>query len=531
MSSHKFYIMLGNLIKKDIIFLSTDIIQLRKSIIIELIVMALLLFLTHDDNNQQSFAAPAILINEVELNPLGTDSGQEKVELYNPSGSPLDVGGWTLSSTAGTGAIIAIPDGAVIPGHGYVLVDSNTQWLDNEQEIIVLRDRTGVTLDYASYFSDRHNDANTWQRSPDGSEKWIFAMSTLGNSNVGLVSEGEEAASRPPPTTTTPPLSTGNSNYNNYSADAGVAGMASNHGELKIVFIDVGQGDSILVLLPNTNTLLIDAGERQSSDEILSTLKELAITEIDAVIATHPHADHIGGLIDVINNLNVSQVIDSGQIHTTQTFEDLLEAVDAAQIPLMSVHEGDSIELDPRVTLDILNPPASLPKGVNNEEGFNDNSVVLKLTYGEFTALFTGDMEDYNERRLLATTVEALDVDVLKAGHHGSRTSTGNAFLNAVSPEAVVISAGANNTYGHPHPEALDRINNAGVANVHRTDIDGTIVITTTGDGNYTIEAMGSNRIAVMPEFADIEILIAGLSLVSVVAFINRGKIYGRRSH
>ena len=519
------------MIKKDIIFISTDIIELRNSIIILLIVMALLLFLTDDDNIQQSFAAPTILINEVELNPLGTDSGQEKVELYNRADRPVDVGGWTLSSAAGTGAIIAIPDGAVIPGHGYVLVDSNTQWLDNEQEIIVLRDRTGVTLDYASYFSDRHNDANTWQRSPDGSEKWIFAMSTLGNSNVGLVSEGEEAASRPPPTTTTPPLSTGNSNYNNYSADAGVAGMASNHGELKIVFIDVGQGDSILVLLPNTNTLLIDGGERQSSDEVLSTLKELAITEIDAVIATHPHADHIGGLIDVINNLNVSQVIDSGQMHTTQTFEDLLEAVDAAQIPLMSVHEGDSIELDSGVKLDILNPPASLPKGVNNEEGFNDNSVVLKLTYGEFTALFTGDMEDYNERRLLATTVEALDVDVLKAGHHGSRTSTGNAFLNAVSPEAVVISAGANNTYGHPHPEALDRINNAGVANVHRTDIDGTIVITTTGDGNYTIEAMGSNRIAVVPEFADIAILIAGLSLISVVAYINRGKIYGRRSH
>src|SRR5918995_3468261 len=228
MSCHKFYIMLGNLIKKDIIFLSTDIIELRKSIIIELIVMALLLFLTHDDNNQQSFAAPSILINEVELNPLGTDSGQEKVELYNPSGSPLDVGGWTLSSTAGTGAIIAIPDGAVIPGHGYVLVDSNTQWLDNEQEIIVLRDHTGVTLDYASYFSDRHNDANTWQRSPDGSKKWILAMSTLGNANVGLVSEGEEAASPPSPTTTTtPPLSTGNSNYNNYSVDAGDAGTAS----------------------------------------------------------------------------------------------------------------------------------------------------------------------------------------------------------------------------------------------------------------------------------------------------------------
>jgi beta-lactamase superfamily II metal-dependent hydrolase len=532
MSSHKFYVMLANLIKKDIIFISTDVIQLRKSIIIVLIVVALPLFLTDDDNNQQSFAAPAILINEVELNPLGTDSGQEKVELYNPSDGPVDLGGWTLSSTAGTGAIINISDGAVIPGHGYVLVDSSTQWLDNEQEIIVLRDHTGVTVDYAGYFSDRHNDGNTWQRSPDGSDKWIFALSTLGNANVGLESEGETALPPlPPPTTTIPPLSTGNSNYNNYSAGASEVGTLSNYGELKIVFIDVGQGDSILVLLPNTNTFLIDGGDRQSSDEVLSTLRKLAITEIDAVIATHPHADHIGGLIDVINNLNVSQVIDSGQMHTTQTFEDLLDVVDVAQIPLMSVHEGDSIKLDPRVKLDILNPPASLPKGVNNEEEFNDNSVVLKLTYGEFTALFTGDMEDYNERRLLATTVEALDVDVLKAGHHGSRTSSGSAFLNAVSPEAVVISAGANNTYGHPHPEALDRINNAGVANVLRTDIDGTIIITTTGDGNYTIEAMGSNRIAVVPEFADIAILIAGLSLVLMVAFINRGRIYGRRSH
>lgn len=532
MSGYKFYVMLGNLIKKDIIFISTDIIQLRKSIII-LIVLALPLLLTDDDNNQQSFAAPTILINEVELNPLGTDSAQEKVELYNPSEGPVDVGGWTLSSEAGTGAIITIPDGMVIPGHGYGLIDSSKQWLDNEQEIIVLRDHSGVTVDYASYFSDLHNDANTWQRSPDGSEKWIFALSTLGNTNVDIVKEGEIASRPPPPPTTTtiPPLSTGNSNYNNYSADAGEVGTPNNYGELKIVFIDVGQGDSILVVLPNTNTLLIDGGERQSSDEVLSTLKELAITEIDAVIATHPHADHIGGLINVINNLNVSQVIDSGQMHTTQTFEDMLDAVDAAQIPLMSVHEGDSIKLDPRVKLDILNPPASLPKGVNNEEEFNDNSVVLKLTYGEFTALFTGDMEDYNERRLLATAVEALDVDVLKAGHHGSRTSSGNAFLNAVSPEAVVISAGANNTYGHPHPEALDRINNAGAANVLRTDIDGTIAITATAEGNYTIEAMGSNRIAVVPEFADIAILIAGLSLVSVVAFINRGRIYGRRSH
>lgn len=324
-------------------------------------------------------------------------------------------------------------------------------------------------------------------------------------------------------------LSTGNGNNSNYSADeAGVGTPTNDDRELKIVFIDVGQGDSILVVLPNTNTLLIDVGKRQSSDEVLLTLKDLAITEIDAVIATHPHAAHIGRLIDVINTLDVNLVMDSGQVHTTQTFKDLLDAVDSAQIPLSSVHESDSIKLDPTVKLDVLNPPASLPKGVYNEEEFNDNSVVIKLTYGEFTALFTGDMENCNERRLHATNAEALDFDVLKAGHHGSRTSSGNAFLNAISPEAVTISAGQNNTHGHPHQETLNRINNAGVAHVLRTDIDGTIILTTTGDGKYVIEARESNRIAVTPEFADVAILIAGASVVSAVAFINRGKIYGR---
>lgn len=162
---------------KDTMFISTHIMRLRKSIIIlMLLVVALLPVRDVDNNNQQSFAAQTIVINEVELNPLGIDSGQKKVEHYNPFDSPANVGGWTLSSTAGTGAIITISGGAVIPAKDHVLVDSSTQWLDNEREIIVLRDVVGATVDSATPFSDRNDDANTWQRSPDGSDKWIFAF-------------------------------------------------------------------------------------------------------------------------------------------------------------------------------------------------------------------------------------------------------------------------------------------------------------------------------------------------------------------
>lgn len=204
--------------------------RLRKSIIIlMLLVVALLPVTDVDNNNQQSFAAQTIVINEVELNPLGTDSGQEKVELYNPFDSPADVGGWTLSSTAVTGAIITIPDGAIIPAKGHMLVDSSTQWLDNEREIIVLCDDTGATVDSATSFSDRNNDPNTWQRSPDGSDKWIFALSTLGNSNVVIVSEPATALPASPP----PQLSTGNSNNSNYSANtAGIGTLSKDDREL-----------------------------------------------------------------------------------------------------------------------------------------------------------------------------------------------------------------------------------------------------------------------------------------------------------
>jgi beta-lactamase superfamily II metal-dependent hydrolase len=128
-----------------------------------------------------------------------------------------------------------------------------------------------------------------------------------------------------------------------------------------------------------------------------------------------------------------------------------------------------------------------LVDGTGNEAKFNDNSVVLKLTYGEFSALLTGDMEETNEARLVSENATRLDADVLKAGHHGSRTSSSPSFLNAVTPEVVIISLGAGNTYGHPHQEALDRISAARTEHLFRTDLDGTITLTADGSGKYSV--------------------------------------------
>src|ERR687895_968501 len=420
-----------------------------------------------------------ILINEVELNPAGTDTGTEKVELYNPSNTGIDVSGWTISSTAGRTATVVINEGTTIPPKGYLIaVRDSQQWLDNTGEGINLRNDLGLLIDSVGPFSDQDNDESTWQRSLDGQDNWVFSSSTtLGSPNFGSLvfdpgSPSLNTSERPIPRPEPSPSA-------NSSMEITPEIQPSQN--LIMSFIDVGQGDSILVILPNTKTLLIDGGERQSSGKVLSTLQEYGLSYIDVIVATHPHADHIGGLIDVINTVNVGQVLDSGQMHTTQTFEDLLDAIYNKQIPLRSVSEGESINLDPTVKIDVLNPPASIPDGANNEGEFNDNSVVLKLTYGNFSALLTGDMEERNEARLVFNNATILDADVLKAGHHGSRTSSSTAFLNAVTPEAVIISLAAGNNYGHPHQEALDRISASGAQYLLRTDNDGTITLTSDG--------------------------------------------------
>lgn len=438
-------------------------------------------------------AANELLINEVELNPADTDIGEEKVELYNPSNNTIYVSGWTITSTAGAPATVVINQGTTISPKGYLVVERDLQqWLDNTGEVIELRDNLGTLIDSVGPFSDGVDNDETWQRSLNGQDNWVFSSNTLGGMNnaAALVSDPQSPMLLAPenPILPGPPP----------AANSSLEGIPSNihpSQNLTITFIDVGQGDSILVILPDRKTLLIDGGERESSDAVLATLQEHRLSHIDVVVATHPHADHVGGLIDVINNVDVGQVLDSGQVHTTQTFEDFLDAIDNKQIPLRSVREGDFILLDATVKIDILNPPASLPDGEDNEAEFNDNSVVLKLTYGNFSALLTGDMQQSNEQRLVSENATALDVDVLKAGHHGSRTSSISTFLNAVKPEVVVLSLGAGNAYGHPHQEALDRILAAGTKYLVRTDIDGTITVTSDGSTKYSIVTENTRKI------------------------------------
>ncbi|HXG07925.1 MAG TPA: lamin tail domain-containing protein [Nitrososphaera sp.] len=466
-------------------------------------------------NQAEGTTSQTVIINEIETNPSRTDSGAEVVELFNPSASVIDVSGWTISSKEGTTVSITIDPGTTIPAGGYLVVGSDAQWLDNEGEMIELRNDLGELVDSAGPFSDADNDDRSWQRSPYGVyNNWVFSSETLDRSNFETpVPDSGGGSSVIFSDSTTQPQPSPNASYPDYSQDQ----------NLTIIFIDVGQGDSILIIFPNSKTMLIDGGEHISSDKVLATIRDHGLNRLDVIVATHPHADHIGGLIDVINSdLEIGYVVDSGQIHTTRTFESLLDAIEAKQIPLETASADSSINLDPIVKLDFLNPPVPLPEGIEDE--INNNSVVMKLTYGNFTALFTGDIEQYAEERLVREQGADLDAEVLKVGHHGSRYSSTNPFLVAVSPEVAVISAGANNSYGHPHQETLERLANVGTEHVLRTDIDGTITLITDGSDDYLIITERTGRI-VVPEFHVSVAAIATIALISLVGYM---RIAGR---
>ena len=241
-------------------------------------------------------------------------------------------------------------------------------------------------------------------------------------------------------------------------------------GELTVHYIDVGQGDAILIKLPSSN-ILIDGGNRGTTT--LNYLRNQGVKTLDLVIGSHPHADHIGGLINVFESITVKEVIDPGVPYTTKTFEDYLLTIDRKNIKFTEGRAGMTRSLTDGATLKVLHPSSPSSNQVN------DASVVTRLTFGEISFIFTGDAEQSSERQIINRGYD-LKGTILKAGHHGSNTSTTQAFLNAVSPEVAIIMCGANNSYGHPHQETLKRLADAKV-DVYRTDINGTIIVTTDG--------------------------------------------------
>lgn len=250
----------------------------------------------------------------------------------------------------------------------------------------------------------------------------------------------------------------------------------------QIYYLDVGQGDSELIRLPTGENILIDAGLKSGSDQLTAYLKELGVDKIDILIATHPHADHIGGMEKVIENFEIGEIympkIADDQIPTTATYTKLLETIQAKGMKINQAKAGTTIFSNDNAALEILAPNNTEYKDLNNY------SIVTKLTYGNNRFLFTGDAEKESENEMLSKGYD-LSCDILKLGHHGSSTSTTNQFLTAASPSAAIISCGKDNDYGHPHQETMDKINSSHIT-VYRTDLDGTILAETDGT-TYTI--------------------------------------------
>ena len=244
---------------------------------------------------------------------------------------------------------------------------------------------------------------------------------------------------------------------------------------LSVHFIDVGQGDSIYMHCGGTD-ILIDAGEREAGETVMQYLQQQGVRSLDYVIATHPHSDHIGGLAKVLEEIPAEHVLVSDipekQLPLSASYERFLEAVAQASLTLEIVTPGTRYQLDKGAVLEILGPMGT------DYESLNNYSLVARLTYGENSFLFTGDMEEQAEKELLQAQVLS-PVDVLKVGHHGSSTSTRKKFLAAVSPRMAVIQCG-DNSYNHPHSNTVERL--AGYTDkIYRTDLQGTIVMESNG--------------------------------------------------
>lgn len=244
-------------------------------------------------------------------------------------------------------------------------------------------------------------------------------------------------------------------------------------GKLAVHFIDVGQGDSSLIIFPSGETALIDGGGRDASSKVVSYLKNQGIKKIDYMVATHPHEDHIGGLPEVVRNFEIGKVYMPRRTANTKIFEELLSVIKDKGLKI-SVASGEQSIVESDGTLFSILGPLS-----DSYEGTNNHSVVNKLSYGKVSVLFTGDIESLAESDLVRQGYD-LKADVLKVPHHGSSSSSSDVFLDAVNPSYGVIQLGADNSYGHPHRETILKY---GARNIEllRNDISGDIKLETDG--------------------------------------------------
>lgn len=253
---------------------------------------------------------------------------------------------------------------------------------------------------------------------------------------------------------------------------------------LKVYFFDVGQGDSALIVSPTGTQILIDGGPDDAVLQRLGSVMPFYDRSLDAIILTHPHADHVNGLVKVLERYQVSMVIESGASYTTGAYEEWDRRIRDKHIPRIIAVSGQRLVAGGDLRLAVIAPLESFEHV--SRKNVHDAMVVAELYYGKTSVLFTGDMEDDLERKLLYFGVLP-DADILKVGHHGSKTSTSEALLKIVSPETAIISSGEKNKYGHPHADVLTRLEQFGIP-IHRTDEAGTIILTIDGSGVYEVE-------------------------------------------
>lgn len=240
----------------------------------------------------------------------------------------------------------------------------------------------------------------------------------------------------------------------------------------QVTFFSIGQGDSALIQTAARQNILIDGGPDRSVLTKLGSALPWGDKQLDLVVLSHPHADHVTGLTYVLERYKVGRVLMNDAVHTTPEYLRFLELVKEKNIPVTIGRVGQRFLLDGGVTLEVLWPQVSFAGA--QVDDLNATSIVNRVSFGQNSVLFTGDTTDANEQAMLQAGVN-LKADILKVAHHGSRTSTSREFIKAAAPQVAVVSAGANNSYGHPHAELIERLNSL-VPAVLRTDQDGDII-------------------------------------------------------
>ena len=274
---------------------------------------------------------------------------------------------------------------------------------------------------------------------------------------------------------------------------------------LRVNYIDVGQGDSIFIQLPNNETMLIDAGEAYEADNVIDFLNNLGIKKIDYVVGTHPHTDHIGGLEEVINTFDVGAIYMPKVSSNSKTFEDLLTTISNKGLKVKTAKSGVVVLSEDNLKLEFIAPNS------DNYSNLNNYSAVLKLTYLDNTFLFMGDAETLSEDEITSD----VKADVIKVGHHGSDSSSSVEFVKKVNPEYAIIMVGEGNSYNHPYQSIINRYLSMD-AKVLRTDLDGNIICDSDG---IDVSCKGDKESS-----SDSSLVInSNISLVSLDSPINRG--------